>query len=1006
MALGVLNNLSAIYAENNLNNTNASLQTVLQQLSSGSQINSGADDAAGLSLVNGLAANSAALTQSETNATEGVGLLQVADGALSQVTSLLNRAITLATEASNGTLNSVQESAANQEYQSIMAEVNNIGQTTTYNQEQVFGGKTEAIYTGDSSTEGSSIDDLNIRTLSESSVGDTDGAMAYSNGGSNVFINLSSGGNNASLTDSLGASTSTTTVDIGRMTSGADGSAVSATTTVSVGAGTNYKNTVQGLISAIDNSGLGLDATFTTAAQAGAAAEATALASTSGGGSISDTGIEITASGIGASGTNANGAGVVGYIAALTVSDTLGGTLSIIGSDGNTHVVSLGTANSTDTLANLASTINAADYGVTATVNSTTGALQFTTANSNVSVSAANLTENPTATIQPAIQVAGSTIGTITVANINDQLTGTLSMIEGADTLGTAGTLATLNNTTLAALKATINSNTAASGIVASLNAAAIGTLGQPGYQAIGTVMTLSKADAINNTAGPSNAPVVDLGTPSVSTTGIAVGALVNSTTVGVVAGSGGSLGSLSVAQAGDTLGSGTIDITDGAGNAANIVLNAAGQTLQTIANDINNVGGVGNYGDGIAAVLNSTNTGLTFYEEGTPTDTPVITAANLTDTTAAGTGTYTASVGYDGFGSGAGALGGLTVAGGTTDVLNGTLSITEPTGTVVPVTLTNQTLSELMATINGTAAYGITASLNPAGTTLLFTATSGDAVNPLISNTGNITDTTPAVATDLTMTDVPTPGLAPSTELGTVALSGTLTGSIAFGTLASNSITIGATDNTGATLASTIDAGNYGVTASYSNGTMTFSSANSAMTVGLTNLKAGGVAVGALQGTPVTSSAYYSIGVSSANGITDTSTHGGTSNIGITMDVSSTGGVATMSYTDDAGEALNTTDLGNQTDAEAALNDLNVAISDVAAQDGYIGAQINTLNSISQVMSTQKENVLSAQNAVQATDYASATSNMSKYEILSQTGIAALAQANQVQQEVTKLLQ
>src|ERR1700753_1937840 len=151
MALGVLNNLSAIYAENNLNNTNNSLQTVLQQLSSGSKINSGADDAAGLSLVNGLAANSAALTQSETNSTEGVGLLQVADGALSQVTALLNRAITLATEASNGPLNSTQESAANQEYQSILAEVTNIGSTTTYNQEQVFGGSNIAIYTGDSS---------------------------------------------------------------------------------------------------------------------------------------------------------------------------------------------------------------------------------------------------------------------------------------------------------------------------------------------------------------------------------------------------------------------------------------------------------------------------------------------------------------------------------------------------------------------------------------------------------------------------------------------------------------------------------------------------------------------------------------------------------------------------------------------------------------------------------------------------------------------------------------
>src|ERR1700744_5753210 len=123
MALGVLNNLSAIYAENDLNNTENSLQSVLQQLSSGSRINSGADDAAGLSLVNGLAANSAALTQSETNATEGVGLLQVADGALSQVTALLNRASQLATEASNGTLDSAQESAANQGYQSILDEV-------------------------------------------------------------------------------------------------------------------------------------------------------------------------------------------------------------------------------------------------------------------------------------------------------------------------------------------------------------------------------------------------------------------------------------------------------------------------------------------------------------------------------------------------------------------------------------------------------------------------------------------------------------------------------------------------------------------------------------------------------------------------------------------------------------------------------------------------------------------------------------------------------------------
>ena len=113
MALGVLNNISAIYAQNNLSNTQASLQKTLQQLSSGSRINSGADDAAGLSLANGLQASSTALSQSAQNATEGVDFLQVADGALAQVTSLLNRAVTLATEASNGTLNGSQKAAAN-----------------------------------------------------------------------------------------------------------------------------------------------------------------------------------------------------------------------------------------------------------------------------------------------------------------------------------------------------------------------------------------------------------------------------------------------------------------------------------------------------------------------------------------------------------------------------------------------------------------------------------------------------------------------------------------------------------------------------------------------------------------------------------------------------------------------------------------------------------------------------------------------------------------------------
>jgi flagellin len=138
MSLGVLTNVAAINAENSLNQTQNSLNTVLQQLSSGSRINSGADDAAGLSIVDGLAANQAALTQSAQNAQNGVGLLQTADGALSQVTSLLDRAVTLATEASNGGLTAAQATAADTEFQSIITQIGSIGSTTNFNSTGVF----------------------------------------------------------------------------------------------------------------------------------------------------------------------------------------------------------------------------------------------------------------------------------------------------------------------------------------------------------------------------------------------------------------------------------------------------------------------------------------------------------------------------------------------------------------------------------------------------------------------------------------------------------------------------------------------------------------------------------------------------------------------------------------------------------------------------------------------------------------------------------------------------
>jgi flagellin len=157
--LSILNNIPAIQAENSLDVTTTEANNSLEELSSGSRINSGSDDAAGLAIADGLNANVAALNQSSLNVTDGVGELQTADGALSQITSLLNRAVTIATEASNGTVTGTQLGTINTEFQAILGEINNIGTTTNYNGQSIFGvstGVTNATIGSTNTTYGTS----------------------------------------------------------------------------------------------------------------------------------------------------------------------------------------------------------------------------------------------------------------------------------------------------------------------------------------------------------------------------------------------------------------------------------------------------------------------------------------------------------------------------------------------------------------------------------------------------------------------------------------------------------------------------------------------------------------------------------------------------------------------------------------------------------------------------------------------------------------------------------
>jgi len=273
MALSILNNIASIAAQNQLSITNANLNTSLLQLSSGSRINSGADDAAGLAVADGLQANITALTQSARNANDGVGNLQVADGSLAQVTTLLNRSVTLATEASTGTISNSQRTALDTEFTAIKAEIDSIGANTTYNGTQVFNAAPLNIFLSDSG--------------SSSTISTTTGAL------SSLGIGL--GANASNTLAAIANPTAGKTVTIGATTY-TFAAAVGAAGTVVVGA--NTAATLANLAAAVNGSA-GAGVAYGAGTTANASATAVAGAST-----ITFTSI---VSGVGAAGPPATG---------------------------------------------------------------------------------------------------------------------------------------------------------------------------------------------------------------------------------------------------------------------------------------------------------------------------------------------------------------------------------------------------------------------------------------------------------------------------------------------------------------------------------------------------------------------------------------------------------------------------------------------------------------------------------------------------------------------------
>jgi flagellin len=151
MAVSIQTNVSSLIAQENLRVTNEFQSRTIQRLTSGYRINSSGDDAAGLAVANKFRADVAELTQGVRNANDATSVLQLVDGGLNNISKLLDRLKTLASQSASGTFTG-NRTTLNNEYQALLAEINrqaaNIGLNNGGVNNKVLG-----IYIGGGSTQ-------------------------------------------------------------------------------------------------------------------------------------------------------------------------------------------------------------------------------------------------------------------------------------------------------------------------------------------------------------------------------------------------------------------------------------------------------------------------------------------------------------------------------------------------------------------------------------------------------------------------------------------------------------------------------------------------------------------------------------------------------------------------------------------------------------------------------------------------------------------------------------
>lgn len=140
MALRIATNVASLNAQRNLNGTNHGLERSFARLSSGMRINQAADDAAGLAISENLKAQIRGLKQANRNTNDGISLVQIAEGGLNEVSSMLIRLRELAIQASSDTIGDTERKFLDVEYQQLKNEVQRISEVTEFNGRDLLNG--------------------------------------------------------------------------------------------------------------------------------------------------------------------------------------------------------------------------------------------------------------------------------------------------------------------------------------------------------------------------------------------------------------------------------------------------------------------------------------------------------------------------------------------------------------------------------------------------------------------------------------------------------------------------------------------------------------------------------------------------------------------------------------------------------------------------------------------------------------------------------------------------